>query len=602
MAGERRKTKQEMIEDRTNAYSAIYKLLQDGKTEMTFPSEIFHLAFSPWKIAARACNLKYHKGRLYSGNNQTQLPVIYMPKTVVYHIDDMGEVIPVAKEGFWVCVTPNDKGKMYTLEVVRKLKKDESAEDAYWAFSGTIKQLAKREKARCISKALFDKLLDTYTDVLSHRVKLGESAWRYSGWKIDQKTRKPENYWVDEDTIIDGSSKKLFRVLENTNHMDSKLSVVLFCATLFSISKPLLSFAKLPTDFLMYLEAKDKNDFDQNYYYRHYWTCYYCNPNRCEDVLKYRGFFCFERKVVGFLSPETHHNFPLLYRKGNPDSKHYESIGCFGRGEAERMKKAATLPILLAPIGGTKEENTKEPEKKRKRKPFVGCLTLDIPIHKNDRVFNKKRELYRKELFDFYSSFLMHLSDNVEECIAQAKHGYREALASLHCTTKSASERQRQIACLLTAVLLAENYVEQEAYQTYANSFSHMKFVLKQLIEESVASEVDFAQFLQVLLDKAGDQSPLLLQDDQYMYLHFKEYWGYFETYCKQNNIVIQESEKEFRRKYLVSDFLKPQYAAKPGAYPRYDCRKLIGSEKKTVMVVKKEILQYARKPAKSQN
>lgn len=585
-----RTLKAEIVDSRTKVYQMILETIADiGRG--TCPTKTFNFVFEPWRDAAKECNLQFRKGQLYAGNNHLRFPYIYMPESIVSTPNDTGDSKIEARGGCWIRAEYLRKESGYRLRRIGMQSGTVSTDDVLGGLDVWMKvdRLAKQAnkkrapKVECIKKATLDTLLTTYAKILAKKAALGETCFEFSGWQMDSVSHAPKRYLILEDTILDYYPEAPFDVLRNPNHLDSPLSCLLFCATLFSVSKPLLTAAKLPTEFLLQLTATNVKDFEKRFAYLHHWICYYCNPNNCDDIEKDYGSF--EQEYVEFLSPIVHHNFPVLCRIASPYSKYYEPFMeglCFTRKEAEQMKEAAALPILLSPIRASKTRT------------FEGCLTLDIPLRRNDTVFYKKADVYRKQLFEFYSGFITYLSKDPEACILQVKQFYSRALTELHCTKKTASEKQTQIACFLVAVHLAEEYAGlNNVMQT--DLFLGTKTLLKSFVARRTATEADFARFLQELVDKGSDTFPLLLQDDHYLYLHFKEYWASFEDYCRSKDVLIQESAKAFRRKYLAAKFLKPQYTAKADCYPRYDCRKLIGSKKETVLIVKKSILQYAR-------
>lgn len=598
--------KKDMINKRSAAYKIIYEMLADTTKEnpMIFvEAEDYHLAFGPWKEAARECGLQYRRGLLFAGNNRFYFPLIYMPQIVEFLPNDAGAWIPSMKKGFWISAHRTVDGKRYKLQTMYWCEESSDCEVVYsWVYNtieGERKKKGKEQKkgVRCISKAIFEKMLYTYKMKLARRIDINCQAYRYTGWQINMDLNRPIKYWTDQDTCLWESKDDPFYFLRKANRLDSPLSAILFCATLFSVSKQLLNMAKLPTEFVLYLAPYDEGDFQKNYYYRHHWICYYCNPNKCKNIYKdfgRFGFDGFERVEPGYLSPSTHHNFPFLCRKGDPYSKHYTNMGTFTRKEANMLKKATALPILLAPV----EDNLKN-LKRSDQKPFKGCLTINIPIILSDLLIDKKDAGFRDDLFDFYFGFLNYLNDAPDDRILDAKRLHMKALNELNCDQGTATDQQSQIACLLTAVFLAKEYIY--SIQTGVNDyFAFAERVLRSFGKDAkstrqrVASVTAFADYLKNLMNKSEDQFPLLLQDEHYLYLDFKEYWSAFEDYCHANDILITESHKGFRREHLAKEFLKPQYEPKPGEYPRYDCRKLIGTKKKTVLVVKKTILEYA--------
>ena len=596
MAGQIRRSKKEVIELRTKGYRMILENIGLGR-DAVYSTKVFDFILEAWRAAAKACNLQFRKGRIYTRNNRFGLPYIYLPEGMRIIPDDTGSPEAIAYGGYWVQAKYLGRGKGYRIRPVWMQRGSLDNEDAFESIHLKMKiagssrkaKVGQGEKSRCINKKTFDSLMTAYMKNLGKKVAISKEFWEFSGWYMDFVSHQPKRFWIFGDTILNDDPEAPFDVLDNPNHLDSPLSSLLFTSTLFSISKPLMTAAELPTAFVLYLKSKDKASYEKNYDYMHHWICYYCNPNNCDDIEENYGNF--ERNYVGFLSSMTHHNFPVLYRTTDPGSKYYESgmeILRFEQKEAEKMKLATTLPILLSSI------------QLSKKKFFEGCLTIDVQLHHNDLVFHKKREQYREQLFEFYSGFIRYLNASPEDRILQVKRYYSRALGDLGCIKKTASEKQKQIACFLTTIYLAEEYVAMNRAML-TDPFLSTKQLLQSFADGHTATEVDFAEFLQEVLDRTDNQFPVLMQDEECLYLHFKEYWESFEQYCRSKDILIKESPKEFRRKYLAPKFLKPQYAAKAGTYPRYDYRKLIGSKKETVLAVKKAILQRTRSIVKQE-
>ena len=611
-----RSTKNEMLHKRMELYSNMFNQLE-SKGKIVYTKGMFDEAMDLWSVAARECGLSFRQGWLYMRNNKYKFPFIYLPQRVSKFPNDLGDDFYFAQDGFWVQAKPMNEKKtkeflekaedpevyrgkqLYQIRKVCPQKEIAASRESYakllkrmWGNGYLIK-----DKDKCISLDKFMALINSYSKVLNKRILMSDFDVSYSGWHLDWSSKQKMSYLFASDTILNECSHEPLAILES-DRVKSPMSSALFSATLFSITKVLLHTAKLPTDFVLYMTLENIN---REYDILYDKICFYCNPKKYNDFEEiytdnWDGPYAFVQQLPEVLSPLCHHNFPILYILLDPDVYGLEDttfLFYYHQREAEKMKKASALPILLSPIEDSKG------------KAYGSCLAMLIPITENDRRYDLMIEDMRNKLFAFYAGFLSFLNKNPKMIISQAKKYYKQALAELHCDQNDATKKQTQVACLLTAVYLAEEYVISEvADQRDPFAYTKELFVSFARTPESkrkrIASKAEFADFLQELIDKQEDSFPLLLQDAEYLYLDFKEYWDAFECYCQKNGIYIQDSHKGFRRKYLASDFLKAQYAQKDGEYARYDYRKIIGGEKKTVLAVKKTILEYARSSAKS--
>ena len=107
----------------------------------------------------------------------------------------------------------------------------------------------------------------------------------------------------------------------------------------------------------------------------------------------------------------------------------------------------------------------------------------------------------------------------------------------------------------------------------------------------------DFAAFVSEVVCHSGAGHPCLFgQDNEGVYLRYKQYWPAFQAYCRKNALSLSVSAGAFRREVLAANgLIKPQYAPAGNSYPRYDYRKKIDSIEETVLNLSPEILTYSQ-------
>ncbi len=208
----------------------------------------------------------------------------------------------------------------------------------------------------------------------------------------------------------------------------------------------------------------------------------------------------------------------------------------------------------------------------------------------------------------------MHYYISVLNCISHTNRGevkkllqgaYKAALFDLGTTLKAASYEQKQKACLLGTLyfvkaLQAERKEKADADVLLEVNTPRLNDAIRSLknILGRDAKMEDFAAFVQQSLHKGSKYHKVLFyQDNEGIYLYYKEYWPAFQEFCKEQNITLMGNSAWFQREVLrKAGCIKPQYEVfQPGKYLRYDYRKKVGDTKATVLNISPKILKIKK-------
>lgn len=433
--------------------------------------------------------------------------------------------------------------------------------------------------------------------------------------------------------------------------MYTEIESLLFASTLFSLCKPLFRQFKIKNadpQFALQIDLRgcctpsgsgddsyvlsgddsritkqEEIDKTYNYYWAlngfvHLWCDFDIAKGRrsskqqetdpvISDMKPFRGFrrsWC----AIPRSAPWMHLYFPLVYsnyHKSQWDNEIILYTDLFqqkrkklhpGKAWVKDIGQISCLPILLFLV----------PPKKAY--PKADCLSIEweFPSHTDfGQIERRMPNLYdqghqnHEHIKSIYYKFLQLLYGKTHKEVRKSlKMSYKEALQTIGASLKNPTSDHQHKACILGSLYFARNTFHAAGIEDRDTQFErHIKQVEK-IFERQQATAADFAGFL---VDAHREDSPyhkaILLWDKKGIYLEWGNYWGDFKSYCKKHNITLDCTELQFRKCYLIEEgYLRPQYqVANQKKYPRYDYRKKIEGEEKTVLNVKPKILKLLK-------
>lgn len=632
----------ERVQELTDSYKAFMELLSKGSVALT--KKRYRAIFAPWHKAAKDLYLVVRKGWTYTANNRFRFPFIPLPESITFLSKDLGGSIwfPVGQIVIVHIRYYEDSSEPYIVAPVDTIRSDQ------WEYLRThslfqkaflnIKwpskvsaELQVRESENCLSEDCLIKLFQAYWYHLSHSLALLTEVplFSLSSW-TDFYGAKALTYHIGIDTDLFFQPESPLDIFERSTLWQSDLFRILFAATIFSISKPILRAAGLPVEFI--LDLKQQNGSDEDFIgYVHIWFSLLCKVDSIKDNpidVIYRSATSEFADIKGIedVSPISHHSFPYLYsykiisyvlegeidyndednestvyEYREPGKNRRRNIMNLSAKAIDKLCTLRNLPIVLS----TSEVKHTYPDEK--------CLSISVIVDAQTRDSRFHNEKVRNDILDLYSGFLRYLSEQNEqnderkdktksrkEFVAKkvkwnARKLYQTSIAQLGLSRHEMPNSQQQhTACILTALALLRQYIEE----TFPNqnlsgtngSILHIEQRLQRMAGVRTAGIAVFAAFLKNIAD-SKDNSLIFTYDDEYLYLHYKEYWPAFEAYCKKYDVTIQYSAAKFRRDILAPDFLKAQYQPTNGKYPRFDYRKKVDGKEATVIAISKRII-----------
>lgn len=610
----------------TDSYKALIGLLSNGEV-MSLTEEKYRSIFAPWRKAAKNLNLALRKGRTYTANNRFRFPFIPLPENVTFLSRDLGGsiwfpvgeiiIVHIRYDAASYIVTPVDTIRSDQWDYLRTHSLFRKAFlNLRWPPQISV-DLEVKESKNCLSEDCLAKLFQAYWHQLSCSLFLLDSVplFNISMW-TDFHGSKALSYHVSKDTDLFFPPETPLDIFRYNALWQSDLFRILFAATVFSITKPILQAAGLPVDFVLNLERKNGTAEDFKYYV-HEWFCLLCkvitvkDKNSIEKLYKIQSFEFTDARYADMVSSASHHGFPYLYSREHgfhkdeedkeKDTANLRPKTFFTSREINKLRRLRNLPILLS----ASEVNHQYPDEK--------CLTISpiLDFGSRDARFHNKKT--RDDLLDLYSGLLQYLSEqneqNSEKCgketygkefvtqkiKANARNLYKTSIKQLGVSPhEEPNLHQQHTACILTALAFLRQYIEaafpKRDLSGPLGCIFHVEQRFRKMAGIQTAGLAVFAAFLKSL-ENSRDNSLIFTQDDDYLYLHYKEYWPAFEAYCKERSISIQYSAARFRRDILAPDFLKAQYRPANGKYPRFDYRKKFDKKEATVIAVSKKVI-----------
>ncbi len=491
-----------------------------------------------------------------------------------------------------------------------KLEEDRRTlqEFALSAYKKELKQKVKPEDKRhnCLQQKQIMSVLNNFMELLAKYVPdmVIENDY-YSGWtnpepestEEDKKKRRQLRwkYRFEADTMFgikgygipDLSEQE--RTMIEDNPLDN-IGCLLTGLTVFSLLKPMLAHAKLPVDFSVSIRncSEQPTGWFKNELIKNFVTISFCGFMKgevTEDPGSSSGTPVSEMPPALYQS--DHHNFPIIHSKDSETIVTQKTIQESENAppphatlaELKKLATAKYLPIIcnrsnMIPKGAE-----------------VFCV--ELPIHSPIKFpYTAKQAKYVKwNQFYAYRQFLS-LDFNYDLYISKyAKSKYKTALSRLNVNAQSATISQQHIACILTAIDFYREYQRLES--RIVTEMDQCASYLISVAGNPVANINHFSAFLREVLDTPAKKAKLVFcEDDDTIYLHYKEYWPEFINYCSKNSIEIKYSAAKFRREVLApGGLIKPQYQTQSGRDARYDYRKVKDKIEELVLAVSKSKL-----------
>lgn len=386
-------------------------------------------------------------------------------------------------------------------------------------------------------------------------------------------------------------------------YVRADVEAIFFSATIFSLLKTqfyrMKILSKEELDFALYVYAMQPvtpSNFEDYLECMDNYADLFCNFRTWDDMeldSEFRGakFRIQADRKSHSLSWWNHLYFPIVFTN-YPRNQDLEYDLEYPPVEAPSVKyshklfgELSCLPIILfsqSAVGGaaTKKKIVSLRWDTKRTTEYIDWFD------RNEKVVAKRHDLIMGGYIRFLNTVSrMDYKQFKKLCRESKSFAYKE----LGIATSAQVTVKNHHAAILCGLYVAQACSEQDVLFRSAAK-NAIRYLKTQLVHG--ADERCFANFVADQLLKTDNV--IFYHDDTGIYLHYKQYWPAFQTYCKNRGIVLTVSAAQFRRTVL-KNYIRPQYQASGDNYPRYDYRKKVDGQEATVLNVDPKILKLLK-------
>ncbi len=496
----KKRTTIEIITSHMDMYEGIIQNLPyDG--QKIIDSKNFKILTAPWRKAANEANLILRKGRIYTKNNLCTLPYLFFPTSITIYTTDFGKILAWPDESIIIARSSILSKKSIKITYTTEIPSDEWKN---YESSNSFHELFKNTdpKKGCIPETKLHKLFKLYWYYLIklpyQLISPHPEAYSFAPmWKDIPSKRDWKYITLSQTTALPLLPSLPLNIFKNDSIWRSELFKILFAATIFSLTKPILKAAKLPVDFVLnlsQLKAFSADGFEQDVYR---WANFTCNPGKTgapdpysndphittnkidtanakadADLIKTAGkaiaefidirdttennteyhytvpssVFLFRELQKAFSAPAFHHNFPTLFRRistfdnvttTKPIIEHEDDdpyVDDLPYFTKREIKNMCQCSNLPILLYVL---DSNHPEHDY---PEDLCLTITPILDAYSRDMRLTKKTNREELFDLYSGYLHYLSKYTDQEHKDIPHNKALKKAAKSLYTKKLKE------------------------------------------------------------------------------------------------------------------------------------------------------------------